>query len=40
MKLPIITAHEEQMPMIATLVKSSMDLTTVMEAYAPVPMCP
>ena len=40
MKLPIITAQEEHRPMNATLVRSSMDLTTVMAAYAPVLMWP
>ena len=40
MALPIITAQEEQSPITATLVSSSMDLTTVIDAYAPVPMWP
>ena len=40
MALPIITAQEEQSPITATLVNSSMDLTTVIDAYAPVPMWP
>ena len=40
MALPIITAQEEQSPITATLVRSSMDLTTVIDAYAPVPMWP
>ena len=32
MKLPIITAQEEHMPRITTLVRSSIDLTTVIAA--------